>query len=200
MRPRLVLLIAAALIAGFAGAFGAFYLSGMTMKPVISQVTGKARVGGPFTLTDHTGKRVTEKDFAGKYKLIFFGFTHCPDVCPTELQVMSEALKQLGGKAAQVTPIFITVDPERDGVKEMADYVSNFHDRLVGLTGSTEEIRAVAKAYHVYYAKAKAGEDGDYGVDHTSIVYFMAPNGDYRAHFSFGTKPEAMAKGMAKFL
>ena len=116
---------------------------------------GKATVGGPFTLTDHTGRRVTDKDFRGQHLLVFFGFTYCPDVCPSGLQVMTAALEELGPKAEKITPIFISVDPERDTPEQLALYVSSFHPRLVGLTGTPEEIQQVAKAYRVYYKKVE---------------------------------------------
>ena len=164
-------------------------------------VTGKALIGGPFNLTDHTGKRVTEKDFAGKFTLVFFGYTSCPDICPAELQVISAALDQLGERATNVTPLFITVDPERDTVKKMAGYVGNFHERLVGLTGSAEDIRAVVKTYRIYSGKVDDGHSSsDYLFDHSSVVYLMSPSGEYLAHFAYGTGVDKMAKGIAKFL
>ena len=172
---------------------------GMSEGQVI--VTGKALIGGPFTLTDHTGKRVTEKDFAGKFTLVFFGYTSCPDICPAELQVISAALDQLGERATNVTPLFITVDPERDTVKKMAGYVGNFHERLVGLTGSAEDIRAVVKTYRIYSGKVDDGHSSsDYLFDHSSVVYLMSPSGEYLAHFAYGTGVDKMAKGIAKFL
>ena len=172
---------------------------GMSEGQVI--VTGKALIGGPFTLTDHTGKRVTEKDFAGKFTLVFFGYTSCPDICPAELQVISAALDQLGERAKNVTPLFITVDPERDTVKKMAGYVGNFHERLVGLTGSAEDIRAVVKTYRIYSDKVDDGHSSsDYLFDHSSVVYLMSPSGEYLAHFAYGTGVDKMAKGIAKFL
>ncbi|MDA7948055.1 MAG: SCO family protein, partial [Hyphomicrobiaceae bacterium] len=140
MSPRLIILTAAAFLVGGAVALGFFALSsGPAPKPQV--VSGKALIGGPFTLTDHNGRRVTEKDFSGKHILVFFGYTFCPDICPAELQVMSAALDALGGKAKEVTPVFITVDPKRDTVEQMKSYVENFHPSLVGLTGSAEEIR-----------------------------------------------------------
>ena len=164
-------------------------------------VTGKALIGGPFSLTDHTGKRVTEKDYAGKFMLVFFGYTSCPDICPAETQVISAALDQLGGKAEIVTPLFITVDPDRDDVKKIASYVSNFHERLVGLTGSPEDIRAVTKVYRVFYEKVKSDASSDeYEMDHSSAVYLMSPEGEYLTHFSYGVGVDEMAAGIAKFL
>ena len=201
MNKRLVLLAAMAFTFGTLVALAALQLSGGNTGATMTQIEGKALVGGPFTLTDHTGRRVTEKDFAGKFTLVFFGYTYCPDVCPAELQVMTAAMEQLGAKSKQVTPVFITIDPKRDTVEQMASYVSNFHERLVGLTGSHEEIRSVAKAYRVFYAKAKDdGSSTDYLMDHSSIVYLMNPKGEYAAHFSYGTGPEKMAQGIAKHL
>jgi len=200
MNKRLVLLVAAAFAFGAFVAFAALYYGGNTGAK-IKQIEGKALIGGPFQLIDHTGKRVTEKDFEGRLMLIFFGYTYCPDVCPTELLVMTTALEQLGKKADKVTPVFITIDPKRDTVEQMSSYVSNFHERFIGLTGSHEEIRAAAKAYRIYYAKAKGdGSSDDYLMNHSSIVYLMNAKGKYVTHFSYGTSPEMMAEGIAKFL
>ena len=199
MSPRLIILVIAAFLVGGAIALGLFVFksppSGQTQI-----VSGKALIGGPFTLTDHEGRRVTEKDFAGKHKLVYFGYTYCPDICPAELQVMSAAIDALGDKGEKVTPVFITVDPERDTVEQMKSYVGNFHKRLVGLTGSPEDIKKAAKAYRVYYARAKSEESTDYLMDHSSIVYLMSPDGEYLAHFAYGTGVEKMADGIKKFL
>jgi protein SCO1/2 len=158
---------------------------------------GEALVGGPFTLTDHNGRRVTDQDFRGKYMLIFFGYTYCPDVCPSELQVISAALDQLGPAADKIQPIFITIDPARDTPETMKIYVSNFHPRLVGLTGTDEEIAAVAKAYRVYYRKAEAKENAtDYLMDHGSLVYLMDPGGKFVKPFSYTTDAKALADGL----
>ena len=201
MNPRLLMLAATAFAFGTLVAFTVLQLSGGNTGATMTQIEGKPLIGGPFQLTDHTGKRVTEKDFFGKHTLVFFGYTYCPDVCPAELQVMTAALEQLGDKAEKVTPVFVTIDPKRDTVEQMASYVSHFHKRLVGLTGSHEEIRAAAKAYRVYYAKAKDdGSSAEYLMDHSSIVYLMGPDGNYVAHFSYGTGPDKMAEGIAKHL
>src|SRR5690606_16276706 len=122
--------------------------------------SGIASIGGPFTLTDHTGATRTDKDFRGKLMLIYFGYTWCPDVCPTAVQVMSVAIDMLGEQGNEVVPILITVDPERDTPAHLAEYVKNFHPRLVGLTGSPEAISETAKAYRVYYRKADVNADG----------------------------------------
>jgi protein SCO1/2 len=169
----------------------------------VPQATGTVSIGGAFELTNQNGKRVTDKNFAGKYMLVYFGYTFCPDVCPTELQAMSEALDLLGKDADQLTPIFISIDPARDGVKEMKAYVKAFNPRLVGLTGSAQDIAKVAKTYRVYYSKVveKGKEDDkDYAMDHSAIVYFMDRKGKYAAHFTYGTKPEVMAKKIRDIL
>lgn len=162
---------------------------------------GKALVGGPFSLIDHTGKRVTEKDFLGRYMLVLFGFTYCPDVCPSGLQVMAAALDKLGAKAQKVTPIFISLDPERDTPEQLAQYVTSFHPRLVGLTGALDEVDRVAKAYRVYYKKVRDEKStATYTIDHTALIYLMGPDGSYAAHFSHSTNVDALADRLAKLL
>jgi protein SCO1/2 len=161
--------------------------------------TGKALVGGPFTLVDQTGKTVTDKDFRGQYMLVYFGFTNCPDVCPSGLQVISAALDKVGAKADQVTPLFITVDPERDTPEQLASYVSSFHPRLVGLTGSPEQISAALKAYRVYAKKVDDPKStAGFTYDHTSIIYLMDRNGDYLANFTHATSVDRIAERLAK--
>lgn len=167
--------------------------------PVLA-AQSRAEIGGGFTLVDHRGHRVTEADFAGRYLLVFFGFTYCPDVCPAELQIISAALDDLGSEADKVQPLFVTVDPERDTVDVLADYVERFHPSLIGLTGSPEEIEAVAKAYRVYFAKVARPEGDDYGVNHSSNVYFMDPSGRFIEHFNYGTNPSSMAAQMRAHL
>lgn len=164
------------------------------------QSTGTALIGGPFTLSDHTGKRVTESDYRGKFMLVFFGYTYCPDICPAELQVVAAALDELGDKAKEIQPIFITVDPERDTVEQMGEYVENFHPTQVGLTGSSEEIAKVAKAYRVYYARVEDQGDGDYLMDHSSILYLMDRDGKFVTHFNYGTDAKALSKALAERL
>lgn len=158
--------------------------------------TGTALVGGPFTLTDHTGKTVKDSDFRGKYLLVFFGFTFCPDVCPTELQVMAAALDQLGPEADAISPLFITIDPDRDTPDVMKAYVENFSPRLTGLTGTQEQIATVAKAYRVYYAKAGKTGTPDYTMDHSTIIYLMAKDGSFLKHFTYTTDAKALAEGI----
>jgi protein SCO1/2 len=163
--------------------------------------SGKALIGGPFMLTDQTGKQVTDKDYRGRYMLVFFGFTNCPDICPAGLQLMSAVLDKLGSKADRITPILITVDPERDNPQKLAAYVKNFNSRLVGLTGTPEQIAAIAKAYKVYFKKVPNKDaPAEYGMDHTSIIYLMDPNGEFVAHFTPTTTVDAMTAKIEKLL
>lgn len=163
--------------------------------------TGKALVGGPFTLVDHTGKQVTDKDFRGRFMLVYFGFTYCPDVCPSGLQVMSAALDKVGAKADQITPIFITVDAERDTPAQLAQYVSSFHPRLVGLTGSQEQVTAATKAYRVVAKKVEDPKStAGYTFDHTSLIYLMDRDGGYIAHFTHATPVDRIAERLARVL
>jgi len=159
------------------------------------RASGTPLIGGPFELRAHDGQTVTNETFKGVFTLIYFGFTYCPDVCPTELQVMSSALDLLGDDAEKVRPLLITVDPERDTVDIMAQYVANFHPRLMGLTGTPEQISTAASAYRVYYEKVEdPGSNAAYTMDHSSIVYLMGPDGNFIAHFGPGTGPEKMAE------
>ena len=164
--------------------------------------TRAADIGGPFALVDHHGNRVTQESYSGKYLLIFFGYTYCPDVCPTELLVFGQTLDALGDKAKQIQALFITVDPERDTPATLAEYMANFHPDLVGLTGSMAEVKDAAKAYRVFFRKSLAAEEGDanYLVDHTSIVYFMSPAGEFVRHFVFGQGASTMAGQIEKIL
>lgn len=141
-------------------------------------VSGRPSVGGPFSLIDNTGKRVTDKDYLGRYMLVFFGYTNCPDICPAGLQVMSAALDKLGKRADDIVPIFITLDPAQDTPEKMATYVKAFSPRLVGLTGTESEIAATAKAYRVYYQKVADEKDPkSYTIDHSAIFYLMGKDG-----------------------
>lgn len=163
--------------------------------------TGKALVGGPFTLVDQTGRTVTDKDFRGRFMLVYFGFTNCPDICPSGLQVMSAALDKLGPKGDQVTPILITVDPERDTPQQLASYVPSFHPRLLGLTGSPEQVSAALKAYRVYAKKVEDPKSSaGFTYDHTSIIYLMDREGNYVAHFTHATSVDRIAERLAQVL
>jgi cytochrome oxidase Cu insertion factor (SCO1/SenC/PrrC family) len=153
-------------------------------------------VGGPFELTDHTGKLRTERDFRGKLMLVYFGFTWCPDICPADLQAIGLALDKLGADGDSVQPLFITVDPERDTTAHLAEYVPMFHPRLIGLTGNAEAIRKAADAYKVYYAKVDPpkGDGGYYTVDHTAYIYLMDREGNYLGFFPPGTSADRMVE------
>jgi len=156
-------------------------------------------LGGPFRLTDETGTQVTEQSFRGRFMLVYFGFTYCPDVCPTELAKMATALDLLGERAEEVVPLLITVDPARDTPEALAQYTDLFHPRLIGLTGTEAEIAAVAKAYRAYYAKVRTGDGPtDYTIDHSAFIYLMGRRGEFVALFNPETTPEAIADAIAR--
>ncbi|XP_071722845.1 protein SCO1 homolog 1, mitochondrial-like [Rutidosis leptorrhynchoides] len=157
---------------------------------------GKAAIGGPFKLVDHNGKSVTENDFKGKWTLIYFGFTHCPDICPDELQKLATAIDKIKAKAGfEIVPVFISVDPERDSVEQVREYVKEFHPKLIGLTGDPEEIKKAARAYRVYYMKTEE-EGSDYLVDHSIIMYLMDPNMEFVKFFGKNNDVEALTEGI----
>ncbi|WP_424134477.1 SCO family protein [Roseomonas chloroacetimidivorans] len=156
-------------------------------------VPGGVSIGGPFTLVDGDGKTVTQEDLRGKLALIFFGYTFCPDVCPTELQAVAQAMDLLGPQADQVRPVFITVDPERDTPAKVKDYVALFHPSITGLTGTPEQVARAARAWRVYYNKANPSGASDYLMDHSSYTYLMGRDGSLRALFRPGVPPEEMA-------
>ncbi len=200
--PVLALVIAAGL-GGFLIADTAKLSGGPAVKTRVIGTTGTvagASIGGPFTLTNHRGEAVTEKDFLGKHTLIFFGFTHCPDICPTTMNEIAFALDQLGDRAKDVNALFVTIDPERDGPEALGDYMELFDKRITGLTGTPEQIAGVAKAFRIFYAKnisaderAKPKEDRFYLMDHSTITYLMSPTGEFIRHYSYGTPAKALA-------
>ena len=198
---KLALIVLAGLMVGAAAALAIFPAARERLLPTGATSVGRALVGGPFALTDQDGKRVTDKDFRGRYTLVFFGFTMCPDVCPSALQVMAAALEKLGAKGQQLTPVFMTVDPERDTPAQLAGYVKSFHPRLVGLTGTPAEIETVTKAYRVYVKKVPDPKSSaGYTFDHSAIIYLMGPDGAYLAHFTHATSVDAMAERLSKLL
>ena len=158
-----------------------------------------ASVGGPFKLTDQDGKVVTDADMKGKPFLVFFGFTHCPDVCPTTLFDMSALMKALGPDANRTSALFITVDPERDTPSVIKDYLSNFDPHVRGLTGDPAAINAAIRAYRVY-AKKVPLENGDYTMDHTALVYLMDKDGHFVAPFDVSRTPAAEAADLRRYL
>ncbi|WP_336072283.1 SCO family protein [Nitratireductor rhodophyticola] len=210
IRSILVLLVAG--VTALAVSIGAVYLlgdrqgaanvSGQTERSFAEP--GTVPIGGSFTLVDHTGKTVTDGDFRGKFLLVFFGFTNCPDVCPTTLAEMARTIDLLGNAADAVAFLFVSVDPERDTPAVMAEYVKAFDPRITGLTGSLEQVDAMAKTYRVAYEKTPAGAedsngsgsagDDDYLISHQANTYLMSRQGEYLTHFSYGTVPEKMAE------
>ncbi|MBK1663108.1 SCO family protein [Rhodospirillum rubrum] len=162
---------------------------------------GAAAIGGPFALVDDRGETLTNETFAGRFMLIYFGYTYCPDVCPTSLGEMAAALDRLPeDQLARIAPIFISVDPERDTPALIGDYARAFHPLLIGLTGSPAQIATVTKAYKVYFKKVEQEAGAPYLVDHSSVTYLMGPDGRFITHFSHGTSPEEMAARLSKIL
>jgi cytochrome oxidase Cu insertion factor (SCO1/SenC/PrrC family) len=157
-------------------------------KNTVPQESGL--VGGAFTLTDHSGNKVTERSYPYKFKLIYFGYTYCPDICPTGMAVITEALEILGHKADAIKPLFITVDPKRDTVQTMSEYYNHFHPSFSNLTGTLNEINKVAKLFKVYSKISRKSDPVNYLMDHSSIMYVMSPEGKYLNHFSSDTTPE----------
>ena len=196
-RSSRVVLMAAAFLAGLVLCFGIILIvTGRVSAPVAQQV---AAIGGPFKLTDQNGQVMTDQDLKGRPFLVFFGFTHCPDVCPTALFEVSEIMRALGPDADRTRALFITVDPERDTPDVMKDYLSSFDKHLAGLTGDAAAIAAVAKAYRVYFKKVPL-EQGGYTMDHTAIVYLMDKEGRFVAPFSLKRTSEAAAADLRRYL
>jgi protein SCO1 len=192
-----LLLALGAFVAGLIVCFGVvMLLTGQAGAPIRAQA---AAIGGPFHLIDQDGRAVSDQDFRGKPLLVFFGYTHCPDVCPTTLFDVSEVMRRLGPEADRAAALFITVDPQRDTPATLKDYLSSFDPHLRGLTGSTDATAAVAKAYRVYYKKVPT-EGDDYTMDHTAIVYLMDKDGHFVAPFSLRRTPEAAADDLRRYL
>ena len=171
--PRAAILALAFFVAVLAGAWALRLSSPDAVRPMMPGTT----IGGPFTLIDQDGRTITENSWPGKYRLVYFGFTYCPAICPTELQKMAGVLRELGPEAAQIQPIFITVDPERDTQAILKPYVALFDDRLAGLTGTRAQIDTVLKSWHVYAAKIQDPGASDYTMDHSSFTYLTSPDG-----------------------
>lgn len=165
----------------------------------VSKVAQPAAIGGPFQLTDQNGKAVTDKNLKGKPALIFFGYTHCPDVCPTSLFEISEVLRAMGKDADKVNAVFISVDPERDTQAAMKDYLSSFDPHLQGLSGDPAETAKVITSYRVY-AKKVPTKDGDYTMDHTALIYLMDRDGRFVSPFNLKRTPEEAAADLKKYL
>ena len=186
-------------IAAFASSLAVGLLVVLWLLGGLRGVAAPAAIGGPFQLTDQTGQTVTDKSMQGRPSLIFFGFTHCPDVCPTTLFEISEVLKAMGKDADRVNAYYISVDPERDTQTAMKEYLSSFDPRLKGLTGNTEEIAKVLSEYRVY-AKKVPLKDGDYTMDHTALIYLMDRDGKFVSPFNINRKPEDAASDLKQYL
>ncbi|GJE26013.1 SCO family protein [Methylobacterium organophilum] len=193
-RTRRLILPVGAFLLGLVGVSAAAVIM---LVPQAHQAT--SGIGGPFTLTDQNGKTVTDQDFRGATHLVFFGFTHCPDVCPTTLQQISDVLAALGPKAEGMKVAFVTVDPERDTPEALKDYLSSFDPRIVGLTGSPEQVAATVKAYRGY-AKKVPGKDGDYVMEHTALVYVMNARNDFVGALNLNRPAQETAAELTKRL
>jgi protein SCO1/2 len=165
-----------------------------------SRSTGLATIGGAFALTDQNGRAVTDQDYRGQLVLVYFGYTFCPDACPTALLQMGQAIDRMGADGNQVQPVFITIDPARDTAEQLKIYAANFHPRLAALTGTPQQIAQAAKAYRVYYARAADAGAADYLMDHTSIIYLIGRDGRYLTHFTHQSTPDQIAAGIRKYL
>lgn len=162
------------------------------------QPAAQARIGGAFALIDETGQQVSDRTYRGRWMLVFFGFTFCPDVCPTALNEVALTLRDLGPLAARIQPLFISVDPERDTPSQLAEYTDAFDSRIVGLTGTPAEIAAAARAYGAYYRKVGGGDD--YTMDHSAIIYVMNPEGRFVTSFNHMSGADRMVKALRPLL
>lgn len=170
--------------------------------PLLKDMDFPIIFGGPFSLIDHRGRKRTDKDFQGRFVLITFGYTYCPDICPTGLQTMGQALDLVGAKAAEIQPVFVSIDPERDHPEVLKGYVANFHPRLIGLTGTEKQVRAVARRYRLHRGKVflpDAPKD-EYLVSHTPTTFLMGPDGKFVTLFPYGTEPGVMAKALVRYI
>jgi cytochrome oxidase Cu insertion factor (SCO1/SenC/PrrC family) len=195
LSPMRALLVAASLVAGSMAAAEDQPSAAQMMDDLMF---GRGTVGGAFTLTDTNGRQRSDAEFRGKLMVVYFGFTFCPDICPTDLMAITRALEALGPAAKAVQPIFITIDPERD-TKIMAEYLSAFHPSFVGLTGSPDQIRKVANSYKAAYSKVEDGK-GDYTIDHTGVIYLMGRGGEYLGFMPPQTGPDRLAEVLRKYL
>lgn len=196
MKTRTFGLVIAALVACF-GALGwavAIWNENVEPASVESSAQGPG-ITSDFELVDQNGRTVRDEDFPDKWQLVFFGFASCPDICPTTLDTVTTALEQLGPEAGKLQPFLMTVDPERDTSAVLKDYLSSFDSRILGLTGTAEQVQAATRSFRVYASKRPL-EDGDYTMDHSTFIYLMNPAGDYVKHFGAQTNPSDMAKAI----
>lgn len=202
---RILLIVVLGLVLAGGGLFAWSLVQPSQQRGIVASETrssGSALIGGPFTLTDQTGERRSEAVLEGRYALIYFGYTYCPDICPTSLATMTQAIdllaEQAPAKAQAVLPVFITVDPARDTVEALATYAGHFHPRLLALTGTEEEVAGAAKAYRIFYQKVEDPGASDYLMDHSSVIYLMGPDGSYLTHFTHVSTADDIAKGLAE--
>jgi protein SCO1/2 len=193
--PLVAAVLALALIAG-----GWWWLARSRSRAADAPPLAGSGIGGPFTLIDQDGKRVSDRDFAGRYRLIYFGYTFCPDVCPTDLARNAKALVAAGDVAGNVQPIFITVDPERDTPAVLKQYVANFPPRLIGLTGNLDAVRRVAAEYKVFAEKQPTAGAAGYLMSHTDITYLMGPRGEPIAFFPGSDTPAVVATALRRYV
>ncbi len=165
-----------------------------------SEMASEVKIGGPFTLTNQRGEKVSDKDFQGKLMLVYFGFTYCPDICPTGLKTIGDTLMLLGRNAENIAPVFITIDPERDTVEQLASYMPSFHPSIQGLTGTPQEIKAVLGEYKVYAQKVEKPDMSNYMMDHSAYMYLMGTDGNYITHFRHGATAAEIAQEIKKHL
>ena len=196
VRTSHILLVLSAFLAGLVIFLGVFLFASGQLS---SSGPGASAIGGPFKLIDQDGKSITDQDFKGRPFLVFFGYTHCPDICPTTLFEVAEVLRALGPDAGRATALFITVDPERDTPAAIKDYLSSFGPLMRGATGDAAAIAAVEKAYRVY-AKKVPTDKGDYSIDHTALVYLMDKQGRFVAPFNLKRRPADAAADLRRYL
>jgi cytochrome oxidase Cu insertion factor (SCO1/SenC/PrrC family) len=196
-RATLFAAIAFAVIATLAAAYVI-----LTSNSGQGESGGAVPIGGAFSLVDQDGRTRRDTDFRGQYMMVFFGYTYCPDVCPTALGDISSALEALGPRGAQIAPVFISIDPARDTPARLKEFAGSFHPRLTALTGSEDAVADVARKYRVYYARAKTtgADDEDYLMNHSSSIFLIGPDGRYVTHFSYGTSVEKMVDALKKYV
>jgi len=192
------LVIALLILVGTLAVLALYHPDLRPKAPPSGQGTGTVAIGGPFALVDGNGNAFTDADLKGGYSLVFFGFTHCPDICPLTLQTVGAALDLAGPAGEKVTPVFITVDPERDTAEAVGAYASAFHPRFVALTGTAEQLQTAMQSYKVFARKvplkdAEGNDTGTYTMEHSGLIFFMDPEGGYVSHFSSDTTAEDMA-------
>ena len=196
LSPARALLIAASLIAGSMAAAEEQPSAAQMMDDLMF---GRDKVGGPFTLTDISGRQRSDTEFRGKLMIVYFGYTSCPDVCPADLMSITQALEALGSAAEAIQPIFITLDPERDD-KVMAEYLKAFYPSFIGLTGSPDQIRRVANSYKAVYRKVEDAKTSNYTIDHTGVIYLMGRSGEYLGFMPPQTSPDRLSEVLRKYL